>query len=198
MNTMTLLKPALVLFALLSLVTGISYPLAVTGLAQALFPGQANGSLVNKDGKLVGSALIGQDFSDPKYFWPRPSATAGHAYNAFDPAALTGSSGSNLGPLSLTLVDRAEARLATLRSADPAQPESVPVDLVTASASGLDPHISIAAAYYQIPRIAQARGLSESRVKILVDQFTAGRQFGILGEPVVNVLLLNLALDEIK
>jgi len=192
------LRPALTLFALLILVTGVVYPLTLTGFAQMLFPAQANGSLIEKDGKLHGSMLIGQEFSEPKYFWSRPSATAGHAYNAFDAAALTGSSGSNLGPLSQTLVDATGARVAALRAADPTQEDLVPVDLVTASASGLDPHISLAAAYYQIPRVAQARGLSEDQVRNLVDQFTAGRQFGVLGEPRVNVLLLNLALDEIK
>ena len=192
------LKPALVLFVLLSLVTGILYPIAVTAIAQVIFPGQANGSLIEQNDKLFGSALIGQEFNGQQYFWSRPSATSGHSYNAFDPTALTGSSGSNLGPLSQTLVDSVRGRVAALRAAYPSQEEPVPVDLVTASASGLDPHISIAAAYYQVPRVAQARGLSEGQVKTLVDQFTTGRQFGVLGEPVVNVLLLNLALDGIK
>jgi len=195
---LTQLKPALVLFVLLSLVTGMIYPLAVTAIAQMVFPAKANGSFIEREGELLGSALIGQGFSDPKYFWPRPSETAGHGYNAFDSTALTGSSGSNLGPLSQSLVDSARARVAALRASDSAQHDPIPVDLVTASASGLDPHISIAAAYYQIPRVTQARGLSESQVKTLVDQYTNGRQFGVLGEPVVNVLLLNLALDEIK
>lgn len=192
------LKSALLLFALLTTVTGLFFPLVVTGVAQTLFPAQANGSLIEKDGKLLGSALIGQDFHAPEYFWPRPSATGGHAYNAFDAATLTGSSGSNLGPLSQVLVDAVGARATALRAADPTQKKPVPVDLVTASASGLDPHISIAAAYYQVPRVARARSLSEGQVKTLVDQFTTGRQFGVLGEPVVNVLLLNLALDGIK
>jgi potassium-transporting ATPase KdpC subunit len=195
---LTQFKPALVLFVLLSLVTGVFYPIAVTGIAQALFPAQANGSLIEKDDVLLGSMLIGQEFSAAKYFWSRPSATAGHAYNAFDAAALTGSSGSNLGPLSQALVDDVGARAAALRAGDPTQQDAIPVDLVTASASGLDPHISVAAAYYQIPRVAQARGLSEDQVRSLVDQFTAGRQLGVLGEPRVNVLLLNLALDGIK
>jgi K+-transporting ATPase ATPase C chain len=150
------LKSALVLFILLSLATGIVYPMAVTGVAQLLFPAQANGSIILKNGKLLGSALIGQGFSDPKYFWPRPSATSGHAYNAFDAVAQTGSTGSNLGPLSKALVDAVRARLAALHAADPAQTGLVPVDLVTASASGLDPHISVAAARYQIPRVARA------------------------------------------
>ncbi|OGO35529.1 MAG: potassium-transporting ATPase subunit C [Chloroflexi bacterium RBG_16_57_11] len=192
------LKPALMLFVLLSLVTGMFYPLAVTAIAQVVFPEQANGSLIEENDKLLGSALIGQEFDGPQYFWSRPSATAGYGYNAFDPTALTGSSGSNLGPLSQSLVDSVRERVAALRASDPALQDSIPVDLVTASASGLDPHISIAAAYYQIPRVAQARGLSESQVRTHVDQFTTGRQFDVLGEPAVNVLLLNLALDEIK
>jgi K+-transporting ATPase ATPase C chain len=192
------LKPALVIFLLLALVTGVIYPLVVTGVAQAFYPIKANGSLIEGKGKLLGSALIGQDFSDPKYFWPRPSATSGQAYNAYDATALTGSSGSNLGPLSQALVDAVDARVAALRAADPTQTKRIPVDLVTASASGLDPHISLAAAYYQVPRVARARGLSDSQVKTLVEQNTTGRQFGVLGEPVVNVLLLNLALDGIK
>ena len=156
------LKPALMLFVLLSLVTGMFYPLAVTAIAQVVFPEQANGSLIEENDKLLGSALIGQEFDGPQYFWSRPSATAGYGYNAFDPTALTGSSGSNLGPLSQSLVDSVRERVAALRASDPALQDSIPVDLVTASASGLDPHISIAAAYYQIPRVAQARGLSES------------------------------------
>lgn len=192
------LKPALVFFALFAVVTGVLYPAAVTGLAQAIFPAQANGSIIEINGKLYGSALIGQGFSEPKYFWPRPSATAGHAYNAFDPVRLTGSSGSNLGPLSQSLIDSVRQRVATLRAADPTQTDPIPVDLVTASASGLDPHISLASAYYQIPRVAQARGLSTAQVSSLVDRYTTERQFSVLGEPIVNVLLLNLALDEIK
>jgi K+-transporting ATPase ATPase C chain len=192
------LKPALVFFALFAVVTGVLYPAAVTGLAQAIFPAQANGSIIEINGKLYGSALIGQGFSEPEYFWPRPSATAGHAYNAFDPVRLTGSSGSNLGPLSQSLIDSVRQRVATLRAADPTQTDPIPVDLVTASASGLDPHISLASAYYQIPRVAQARGLSTAQVSSLVDRYTTERQFSVLGEPVVNVLLLNLALDGIK
>lgn len=194
----TIFKSALILFSLLTIFTGMLYPLAVTGLGQVLFPVQANGSIIEKEGKLFGSSLIGQGFSDPKYFWGRPSATAGHAYNAFDPATLTGSSGSNLGPLSQSLVDLVRQRVAMLKAADPAQHDPIPVDLVTASGSGLDPHISVAAAYYQIPRVARARSLSEGQVRKLVDQFTTRRQFGVLGEPVVNVLLLNMALDGIK
>ena len=192
------LKSALVLFALLTIVTGLLYPLVVTGVAQVLFPAQANGSIIEKDGKSLGSALIGQGFSDPNYFWPRPSATSGHAYNSFDPIMLTGSSGSNLGPLSQTLIDSVYQHVAALRAADPTQTAPIPVDLVTSSASGLDPHISLASAYYQIPRVAQARGLSEDQVRSLVDEFTTGRQLGVLGESRVNVLLLNLALDGIQ
>jgi potassium-transporting ATPase KdpC subunit len=195
---LTQLKPALVLFALLTLVTGVVYPLAVTGIAQAIFPAKANGSLVEMDGKLLGSTLIGQGFSDPRYFWPRPSATAGHAYNAFDSAALTGSSGSNQGPLSQSLVDTIRQRVALLRAADPNQSDPIPVDLVTASASGLDPHISLAAAYYQVGRVARARGLRDQDVRALVDRLAEGRLLGVLGEPRVNVLLLNLALDGLK
>lgn len=192
------LKPALVFFILFTVVTGVLYPAAVTGLAQVLFPAQANGSIIEINGELYGSALIGQGFSEPKYFWPRPSTTAGHAYNAFDPIRWTGSSGSNLGPLSQTLIDSVRQRVAALRAADPTQTGPIPVDLVTASASGLDPHISLASAYYQIPRVAQARGLSTSQVRSVVDRYTMGRQFGVLGEPIVNVLLLNLTLDEIQ
>jgi potassium-transporting ATPase KdpC subunit len=194
----TQIKPALILFALLTLVTGVVFPLAVTGLAQVLFPDKANGSLIEKDGHVFGSALIGQGFSDPRYFWPRPSATAGHAYNAFDAAALTGSSGSNLGPLSQSLVDSIRQRVEVLHIADPTQNDPIPVDLVTASASGLDPHISPAAAYYQVGRVARARGLNEQEVRTLVDRSIEGRQLGILGEPRVNVFLLNLALDGVN
>ena len=192
------LKPALILFALLVILTGIFYPLAVTGVAQVAFPNQANGSLIDQDGTLVGSALIGQDFSSPQYFWGRPSATAGSPYNAFDPAALTGSSGSNLGPLSQALVDVVRERVEAWLAADPGNTALIPVDLVTASASGLDAHISVAAAYYQVPRVARARGLPEADIIDLVDQFIENLTFGFLGEPRVNVLLLNLALDELK
>jgi K+-transporting ATPase ATPase C chain len=191
-------RPALVLFFLLALLTGVFYPLTVTGIAQAVFPAQANGSLIERGGNLLGSALIGQSFSGPEYFWGRPSATAGHPYNAFDPVDLTGSSGSNLGPLSRSLADAVQARTETLRAADPGNTLPIPVDLVTASASGLDPHISIAAAYYQVPRVARLRGMSEADVKALVDQYTEGRQLGFLGEPRVNILLLNLALNGIQ
>lgn len=184
-----IVRPAVVLFLLLSALTGIAYPFLVTGVAQAVFPQQANGSLVTKDGKPVGSALIGQTFTDPKHFWSRPSATAPEAYNA------QASGGSNLGPLNPALTDAVKARVAALREADPGNTQPVPVDLVTASASGLDPHISQAAARYQAPRVARLRGLPLAQVEALVEQHSEGRVLGFLGEPRVNVLTLNLALD---
>lgn len=185
----TLLRPAVSLFLLLSAVTGLAYPLAVTGIARAVFPEQAAGSLILEDGQVVGSALVGQHFSDPKHFWGRPSATAPQPYNA------AASSGSNLGPLNPALVAAVETRLAALRAADPGNARAVPVDLVTASASGLDPHISPAAALWQVPRVARARGLPEAQVRSLVEGQAEGRQWWLLGEPRVNVLKLNLALD---
>ena len=184
-----LFRPALVLFAVLSLVTGLAYPLAVTGLAQVLFPDQANGSLVKAKGVVVGSALIGQPFSQPGHFWSRPSATAPDPYNA------AASSGSNLGPSNPALAEAVAARIAALRAADPGNHSAVPVDLVTASASGLDPHISRAAADYQVNRVARALGLPPERVQALVAEHTEGTLLGFLGEPRVNVLLLNMALD---
>lgn len=184
-----LLRPALTLFILLSLLTGLLYPLAVTGIAQQAFPAAANGSLIVRDGQVLGSSLIGQAFSDPQYFWGRPSATAPTAYNA------SASGGSNLGPLNPALAEAVAARITALRAADPGNNAPVPVDLVTASASGLDPHISRAAADYQLARVARARGLSEEPVRTLLEQHTEGRWLGFLGEPRVNVLLLNLALD---
>jgi K+-transporting ATPase ATPase C chain len=192
------LRSAFILFTLLAILTGVIYPLTVTGLAQVAFPFQANGSLINDYGNLRGSQLIGQNFTGPGYFWGRPSGTAGSPYNAFDPVALTGSSGSNLGPLSQSLVDAIQARTKILRLADPGNTLPIPVDLVTASASGLDPHISVSAAYYQVGRVARTRVISEADLFSLVDQFTEGRQLGFLGEPRVNILLLNLALNEIK
>jgi K+-transporting ATPase ATPase C chain len=183
------LKPALMMLVWLSLITGIAYPLLVTGIAQALFPGQANGSLIVRDGKAVGSALIGQPFDDPTYFWGRLSATAPHPYNA------GASSGSNLGPLNPNLHAAAKARIDSLRESDPGASVPVPVDLVTASASGLDPHISPVAALYQVRRVAKARGLDEAQVRLLVEGHVEDRQLGVLGEPRVNVLRLNLALD---
>lgn len=187
MNTQ--LRPALTLFVALSLVTGLAYPLAVTGIAQLLFANAANGSLVLRDGRPVGSALIGQSFSDPGHFWSRPSATSPRPYDAAN------SGGSNLAPTAPALVDAVKARLQALRAADPGNTAPVPVDLVTASASGLDPHISRAAADYQVPRVARVRGLPAARVQALVDAHTEGRRFGFLGEPRVNVLALNLALE---
>ncbi len=187
-----LIRPALVLFAALSLLTGLAYPVALTGLARALFPAQASGSLIERDGKAVGSALIGQNFSDPKHFWGRPSATAPQAYNA------SGSSGSNLGPSNPALADAVRGRIDALRAADPGNVQPVPVDLVTASASGLDPHLSLAGALYQVPRIARLRGLPAERLRALVDAHAEGRLFDFIGEPRVNVLRLNLALDGLK
>jgi K+-transporting ATPase ATPase C chain len=189
------IRPMLMLFVILTIITGVVYPLVVTGLSQLIFPSQANGSLIKQQGTIVGSKLIGQNFTSDKYFWGRPSATSTNPYNAFDAASLTGSSGSNLGPLSQTLIDTVKARVDILQKADPNNKSLIPVDLVTASASGLDPEISVSAAYYQIPRVARARGMSEASIKTLVDQYTESRQLGILGEPRVNVLLLNLALD---
>ena len=188
----TLLRPALSLFVLLSAITGLAYPLAVTGIAGAVFPEQAAGSLILQDGKPVGSSLIGQNFSDPKNFWGRPSATAPQPYNA------AASSGSNQGPLNPALVDAVRGRVEALRAADPGNTAPIPTDLVSASASGLDPHISPAAALWQTGRVAKARGLPEAQIKALVDAHTEGRQWGLLGEARVNVLKLNLALDALK
>lgn len=192
------LRPAIVLLALFTLLTGVIYPLLVTGVAQVVFPAQANGSLIIKNGQAVGSDLIGQSFDDPRYFWGRLSATGAFPYNAFNAAHLTASSGSNYGPLNPALLDAVKARLNALRAADPGNTAPIPVDLVTASGSGLDPHISVAAALYQAPRVARMRNLSGAAILALVRQYTTDRQFGILGEPRVNVLQLNLALDELK
>lgn len=187
--TKTLLRPAVSLFVLLSAITGIAYPVAVTGVAQAVFPVAAAGSLILKDGKPVGSALIGQNFTDPKYFWGRPSATAPQPYNA------SASSGSNQGPLNPALVDAVKGRVEAFKAADPDNKAPIPADLVTASASGLDPHISPAAAAYQVERIARTRRIKADAVAALVANNTEGRQLGIFGEAHVNVLKLNLALD---
>jgi K+-transporting ATPase ATPase C chain len=192
------LRPAFVMLLIFTVITGVIYPLVVTGIAQAAFPSQANGSLIIVNGKAYGSELIGQQFDDPKYFWGRLSATDTFPYNAFNADNLTGSSGSNYGPLNPALREMVQARIDALKAADPDKRLPIPVDLVTASGSGLDPHISIAAALYQFHRVAQARGLSEADVKALVDRYTEGRQFGFLGEARVNVLLLNLALDGIQ
>jgi len=186
----TQFRPALTLFVLLSALTGIVYPLAVTGVARLAFADQAGGSLLVKDGKPVGSSLIGQSFSDPKYFWSRPSATGPMVYNAAN------SSGSNQGPLNPALMDGVRARLQALKAADPGNEAVVPVDLITASASGLDPHITPAAAEYQAARVARARGISPELVKSLIDHHTEGRLLGVFGEVRVNVLELNLDLDQ--
>ena len=189
MKITSILRPALVLFLALTLLTGVAYPLLVTGAAQSLFPEQARGSLILQGGKAVGSALIGQNFSDARNFWGRPSATSPMPYNA------SNSSGSNQGPLNPALTEAVSSRIADLRAADPGNPLPVPVDLVTASASGLDPHISPAAASYQVARVARARGLATGKVQALVDQYTEKPLFGLLGEARVNVLKLNLALQ---
>jgi K+-transporting ATPase ATPase C chain len=185
----TQFRPALVMLILMTAITGALYPAVVTGIAQVIFPGQANGSLIEQNGKAVGSSLIGQPFSDPKHFWSRPSATSPYPNNA------SASSGSNQGPLNPALAEAVEGRIKALREADPDNKAPVPVDLVTASASGLDPHISPAAAEYQAARVAKAGGLDVAKVRALVAANTEGRQLGFLGEPRVNVLRLNLALD---
>lgn len=184
-------RPALTLFLLLTLITGVAYPLLVTIIGTATMPAQAAGSLIVKDGKIVGSKLIGQNFSKPKYFWGRLSATGPQPYNG------AASSGSNLGPLNPALIDNSKARIDALREADPDNRQPIPVDLVTASASGLDPDISPAAALYQARRVARARGLDAAAVAALIAQYTQERQWGILGERRVNVLALNLALDQL-
>jgi K+-transporting ATPase ATPase C chain len=192
MTMKTLIRPAVSLFVVLTLVTGVVYPLVVTGVAKAAFPSQAGGSLVVQNGKPVGSSLIGQNFSDPKFFWGRPSATSPMAYNG------QGSGGSNLGPLNPALTDAIKGRVDALRAADPGNKAAVPVDLVTTSASGLDPEISVAAAQYQAPRIARLRGLSPAMVDDIIAKHTQGRLFGLLGEPRVNVLDMNLELQRAK
>jgi K+-transporting ATPase ATPase C chain len=184
-------RPALVMIVLMTVLLGGVYPAAVTAIASVLFPWQAGGSLIEQDGMAVGSVLIGQPFSEPGHFWSRPSATGPFPYNA------ASSSGSNLGPLSPALIDAVTARIQALRDADPGNTAPVPADLVTASASGLDPHISPAAAEYQVARVARVRGFDPAQVRALVDEFTEGRQFGFLGEPRVNVLRLNIRLDSL-
>lgn len=188
-NNSSILRPAIVLFALLSALTGLIYPMAVTGAAKAVFPKEAAGSLIVIDGTTVGSKLIGQNFSDPKHFWGRPSATAPQPYNA------SASGGANQGPLNPALTDAIKARVEALRAADPGNTAPVPVDLVTASASGLDPDISPAAAHYQAGRIARVRGVPVEQINALIEKNTQGALWGLLGESRVNVLALNLALD---
>lgn len=183
------IRPALTIFVFLSVLTGLVYPMIITGLGSAVFPDRAAGSLIVKDGKAIGSSLIGQNFTEPKYFWGRPSATGTMPYN---PLA---SAGTNQGPLNPALTDAVKARIDNLRAADPGNTAAVPVDLVTASASGLDPHISVAAANYQAARVARERGLPVEQVKELIGKHSEGRWLGVLGEPRVNVLKLNLALD---
>jgi K+-transporting ATPase ATPase C chain len=185
----TMIRNAFMTLLLFTILTGIIYPLAVTGIAQVIFPRQANGSIIVKDGKAVGSKLIGQQFDDPKYFWGRLSATTPYPYNS------ASSSGSNLGPNNPDLMKAVDSRIKSLREADPGNDAKIPVDLVTSSASGLDPHISLAAAEYQVRRVAKARRQEEATVRTLVAQHTQGRWLGVFGEPVVNVLELNLALD---
>ena len=186
------MKPALLMLIAFSLLTGLVYPLLVTAVAQVAFPYQANGSLIRRDGNPVASALIGQGFEDPKHFWARPSATTPMPYNA------AASGGSNLGPANPALIEAVQSRIAVLRAADPGSDAPIPVDLVTASGSGLDPHISPAAAEYQAPRVARARGLDEERIRQLVTQHTQRRTLGLLGEPRVNVVELNLDLDSLR
>ena len=188
----TQFRPAIVSIAIFTILTGVLYPLVITGIAQVIFPHQANGSLIVQNGQVVGSELIGQSFDDPRYFWGRLSATSPFPYNA------ASSTGSNLGPSNPALTEEVKARIAALKAADPTNNSPIPVDLVTSSGSGLDPDISIAAALYQVGRVAKARGLSEEDVIALVGHHTQRQQFGLLGEPRVNVLELNLALDEIK
>ena len=183
------LLPALRMLVVLSVLTGVAYPYLVTGIAQVAFPRAANGSLIVEHGKILGSSLIGQSFDNPKYFWSRPSATSPQPYNG------AASSGSNLGPRNPALADAVRGRIELLRDADPGSNTAVPVDLVTASGSGLDPHISVAAADYQMARVAKVRGVAVDKIGALVAANTEGRTFGLLGEPRVNVLALNLALD---
>ena len=187
-----LFRSSVVTLVFFMLLTGLIYPMVITGIAQWIFPYQANGSLMQQNGQGIGSELIGQAFTDPKYFWGRPSATVPFPYNA------ASSSGSNLGPTNPALEQVVRARIEALQSADPGNDAPIPVDLVTASASGLDPHISVAAALYQVPRVAREQSLSEEQVRFLVAQYTEGRQLGFLGEPRVNVLRLNLALDGLQ
>ena len=187
-----LMRPAISLFLLLTVVTGLVYPLAVTGIAGVAFHTAAGGSVLLREDKPIGSSIIGQSFSEPRYFWGRPSATSPQPYNA------TASGGSNLGPLNPALVDAVKSRIETLRTADPNNLQPIPADLVTSSASGLDPHISPAAARYQVARVAVARHLPQEKLNVLINEHTEDRQWGVFGEPRVNVLELNLALDNLR
>jgi len=189
---LTQLRAATATLLLLTAITGVVYPLAITGIAQVVYPNQAKGSLILEDGRAIGSELIGQPFDAPEYFWGRLSATEPFPYNA------AASSGSNLGPTNPALLEAAEARVKALHDIDRGNTQPIPVDLVTASGSGLDPHISVAAALYQVPRVARARGVSQAQVRVLVEECTEGRQWGLFGEPRVNVLRLNLALGGTK
>jgi potassium-transporting ATPase KdpC subunit len=189
---MRLIRPAVTLLALMTLLVGIVYPLVITGATKALFPHQAAGSLIYQDGKLIGSTLIGQSFSDPKYFWGRPSATTPQPYNGL------ASTGSNLGPLNPALIDAVKANAKALHDADPDNQRRVPVDLVTASASGLDPEVSLAGAEYQAARVARVRHLEPTQVEALINSHARGRLWGFIGEPRINVLELNLALDRLR
>ena len=189
---LTEIRRAVTMLAVMTLITGVAYPVLVTAIGQVAFHDKATGSLIERDGKVVGSTLIGQPFADPKHFWSRPSATSPYPYNA------SASSGSNQGPLNPALTDAVAGRIKALRDADPDNAASVPVDLVTASASGLDPNISPAAAEYQVNRVARARNLDPQKVRTLVAEFTEGRQLGFLGEPRVNLLRLNLELDAMR
>ena len=191
MDMFKMIRSVIVSLFVFTILTGVIYPLAVTGIAQLVFPEQANGSLIVKDGKMAGSSLIGQPFDDPKYFWGRPSATSPFPYNS------ASSSGSNLAETNPDLVKNVQGRIDALKAADPQAGRQVPIDLATSSASGLDPHISPAAAEYQLRRVTKARGMDESAVRSLVAKYTEGRQLGILGESQVNVLRLNLALDDV-
>ena len=186
------IKPAILIFLVLTVITGIIYPIFVTGISKALFPKEVGGSLIYRDGKAVGSSLIGQPFDDPKYLWGRISATSPAQYNA------SSSSGSNIGPSNPALIDEVKGRIKALQAADPGNKAPIPVDLVTSSASGLDPHISLAAAYYQVSRISNHRVIAESAVKDIIHKNTTGRFLGLIGEPVVNVLKVNLDLDSYK
>jgi potassium-transporting ATPase KdpC subunit len=188
----TLIRPAVILVVILTVITGLIYPVVLTGIAQLVWPSKAGGSLIVKDGKAIGSSLVGQSFSDQKYFWSRPSATGAWPYNGL------ASAGSNQGPLNPALTDAVKSRIEALRVADPTNTAPVPIDLVTASGSGLDPHISVAAANYQAARVARVRGLKPEAVQTLIAAHTQERFLGIIGEPRVNVLQLNLALDTLK